>query len=136
MFKKVMVAVDGSETAQEALQEAHNIANSYQGQLCIVHVVGDDADDLARQAGNNVLEQAKSNVSGLSSIETRLLESDSMYGLTGIAEAIANAVNEWGANLLVVGTANRRGLERFVMGSVAEQVVAKVAASILLVRPR
>jgi nucleotide-binding universal stress UspA family protein len=33
-----------------------------------------------------------------------------------------------------VGTANRRGLERLVLGSVAEQLVSKIGASILLVR--
>lgn len=135
MFKKVMVAVDGSETAQEALKEAQNIANSYQGSMCIVHVIN-DSDGASQQAGNKILEQAKSAVSGIASVETRLLEADPLYGLTGIAESIADAVNDWDANLLVVGTANRRGLERFVMGSVAEQVVAKVDSSILLVRPR
>lgn len=41
-----------------------------------------------------------------------------------------------GADLLVVGTANRRGLQRFVIGSVAEQLVSLVGASVLLVRPQ
>lgn len=135
MFKKIMVAVDGSETAQEALKEAQNIANSYKGELCIVHVIS-DSDDASRQTGNKILEQAKATVSGMPSVKTSLLEAEAVYGLNGIAEAIANEVNEWGANLLAVGTANRRGLERFVLGSVAELVVAKVDASILLVRPR
>ncbi|MBP6368266.1 MAG: universal stress protein [Nitrosomonas sp.] len=35
---------------------------------------------------------------------------------------------------ITVGTANRRGLERFFVGSVAEQLVTKVSSSILLVR--
>lgn len=134
MFKKVMVAIDGSETSQEALKEAHNIASSYHGELCVVHVINESEENA--QEASALLERAKASVRGETSVETRLLEADELYGLTGIAEAIANAVNEWGANLLVVGTANRRGLERFMVGSVAEQVVAKVDASILLVRPR
>jgi len=56
--------------------------------------------------------------------------------LNGVVEAIAAAVADWEADLLVVGTANRRGLERFFIGSVAEQLVSHVSASILLVRPR
>jgi len=63
------------------------------------------------------------------------LEADILYGLESISTVIAAAAKEWGADLLVVGTANRRGLERFVIGSVAEQLVSKVESSILLVRP-
>ena len=43
---------------------------------------------------------------------------------------------EWGADLLAVGTSHRQGLERFYIGSVAEQLVNKVNASVLLVRPK
>lgn len=134
MYKKIMVAVDGSETGKQAVAEAENIANTYNATLCIVHSVGGDTE-ADKNAGNEILEQAKSTVSGLN-IETRLLEAEIEYGLNGITEAIAKASADWGADLLVVGTANRRGLERFFVGSVAEQLVAKVDASILLVRPQ
>ena len=134
MYKKIMVAVDGSETGNQAVVEAENIANTYNATLCIVHSVGGDTE-ADKTAGAEILEQAKSSVSGLN-IETRLLEAEVEYGLNGITEAIAKATVEWGADLLVVGTANRRGLERFFVGSVAEQLVAKVDASILLVRPQ
>ena len=135
MFMKVMVAIDGSETSQKALKEAQNIAASYHGTLCIVYAVG-DSDDADQQPGLKLLEHAKSAVGDGLEVETRLLQAEADYGLNGITEAVASAVKEWGADLLVVGTANRRGLERLVIGSVAEQLVAKVDASILLVRPR
>ncbi len=132
MYSKVMVAIDGSETAQEALKQVVGLVSLSQGALCIVHVVSESDDKVA---ANKILEQAKASVSGNFSIETRLLEADPTYGLNGISEAIAAAAKEWGAKILAVGTANRRGLERFLVGSVAEQLVAKVDASILLVRP-
>ena len=134
MYKKIMVAVDGSETAKQAQLEAENIANTYNATLCIVHSVGGDTE-ADKVAGKQILEQAKSSANALN-VETRLLEAEIEYGLNGITEAIAAASAEWGADLLVVGTANRRGLERFFVGSVAEQLVAKVDASILLVRPQ
>ena len=130
MYKKIMVAVDGSETAKQALAEAENIAHTYNATICIVHSVGSDSQN----AGTSILEQAKSSVRALK-IETQLLEAESEHGLNGIAEAIAVATYEWKADLLVVGTTNRRGLERFIVGSVAEYLVAKVSSSILLVRP-
>lgn len=134
MYKKIMVAVDGSETAKQALAEAENIANTYNGTLCIVHSIGGDTE-ADKQKGNEILAQAKGDVQALT-VETRLLEAEAEYGLNGITEAIAKAVAEWSADLVVVGTANRRGLERFFVGSVAEQLVSKVDASILLVRPQ
>jgi nucleotide-binding universal stress UspA family protein len=133
MYKKIMVAVDGSETGSRAVTEAENIANTYNATLCIVHSIGDDTE-ADKQKGNEILAQAKADVQALT-VETRLLEAEAEYGLNGITEAIAKASADWGADLLVVGTANRRGLERFFVGSVAEQLVAKVDASILLVRP-
>lgn len=134
MYKKVMVAVDGSEIAKQALSEAVNIVNTYNATLCIVHCVGDENENDMKK-GNEILEQAKSETDALS-VETRLLNAEVEYGLNGIAEAIAGAVYDWKADLLVVGTSNRRGLERFYVGSVAEQLVTKVDSSILLVRPK
>ena len=49
MFKKIMVAIDGSETSREALKEARNIATSYHGTLRIVYAVADSDD--TRSAG-------------------------------------------------------------------------------------
>lgn len=134
MFLKVMVAIDRSETSMEALMEAKNIAVSCHGTLRIVHAVG-NSDDADQQVGLRLLEHAKSAVGDGLEVETRLLQAEAEYGLNGIIESIAGAAKEWNADLLAVGTANRRGLERLVIGSVAEQLVAEVDASILLVRP-
>lgn len=133
MYKKVMVAIDGSETAKQALAEAENIANSYNATLCIVHSIASDTE-ADKKRGIDLLEQSSSSVDILN-VETSLLKAEIEFGLNGISEAIAIATSDWGADLLVVGTSNRRGLERFFIGSVAEQLVAKVNSSILLVRP-
>lgn len=134
MYKRVMVAVDGSEIAQQALAEAINIANTYNATLCIVHSIGSE-NEADKSRGNEILEKAKSGTNVLS-VETRLINAEAEYGLNGIADAIAAAVYDWKADLIVVGTSNRRGLERFYVGSVAEQLVAKVDSSILLVRSK
>lgn len=137
MYKKIMTAVDGSETAMQALAEAENIAKTYDAALCIVHAIslkigGDLAAD--KKIGQKILEQAKSSIT-LTDTETSLLVCQNGFGLAGITEAIATAVADWDADLVVVGTANRRGLKRFFIGSVAEQLIAQVDSSILLVRP-
>jgi nucleotide-binding universal stress UspA family protein len=130
-----MIAIDDSDVSRNALQEGCHVAHSYRAKLCLVHVIG-DGEAASLQAGHAVLSRARLTVPNQLRVETRLLQADADYGLTGVAEAIADAVKDWKADLLVVGTANRRGLERLVIGSVAEQVIAKVESSMLLVRPR
>lgn len=134
MFMKIMAAIDGSDTSMEALMEAKRMAVSHHATLRIVYAVA-DSDEADQQTGLKLLEQAKSAVGNGLDVETCILHAEAQYGLNGIAEAIAGAANQWDADLVVVGTANRRGLERFVIGSVAEQLIAKIDASVLVVRP-
>jgi len=115
--------------------EAKHIAASRQAALCIVYAAA-DSEEADQQVGRMLLERAKSVVGNGLHVEVRLLQAEAEYGLNGTAEAIAAAANEWDADLVVVGTANRRGLERFVIGSVAEQLIPKVEASVLVIRPR
>jgi len=129
-----MVAIDGGETSQDALNEAENIANSYNAALRIVYCISANEN---KKSGNDLLEKAEASVDALS-IETQLLQSDAAeYGSDSISGVIAAAATEWGADLLVLGTTNRRdhGLGRFIMGSVAERLVSRVSSSVLLVRP-
>jgi nucleotide-binding universal stress UspA family protein len=140
MYRKIMAAIADDEISWNALQEAIHIASADGAKLCIVHAAALASDDEknrnSRQAGADLLQRAKLAAGGKLDVETRLLEAEGDYGLKGISEAIANAVAEWDTDLLVVGTKGRRGLERLVIGSVAEQLVTAVAASILLARSR
>jgi nucleotide-binding universal stress UspA family protein len=137
MYKKVMVAIGSDENSPFALQEALHIASAGGARLCIVHAAAkaDDEENKNQRAGAKLLEQARSASAAVAEVETRLLDAEGEYGLNGIADAIAAAATEWGADLLVVGTKGRRGLERLVIGSVAERLVHTVEISILLVRP-
>ena len=138
MYEKIMVAISDDEISRNALKEALHIATAYGAKICIVHAVAetgdnDESNDTALKNGLELLDEAKSTARALA-VETRLLEADRQYGLNGISEAVSNAVTEWKADLLVVGTKGRRGLERLVIGSVAGKLVDTVDTSILLVR--
>ena len=138
MYKKIMVAIGNDETSSFALQEALHIASRDGAKLCVVHAAAKADDEESKkneQAGVALLEQARLSAGAQAQAEIRLLNDVGEYGLNSIAEVIANAAAEWGADLLVVGTKGRRGLERLVIGSVAEKLVHTVEISILLVRP-
>jgi nucleotide-binding universal stress UspA family protein len=133
MFMKILAAIDGKDTSMKALMEAKRMAVSTHGTLRIVYVATEDTD---QKAGLRLLAQAKSAVGDGVTVDTRVLHTEAVYGVTGIVDALANGVREWGADLVVVGSSHRRGLVRWVIGSVAEQLITKVDASVLLVRPQ
>jgi nucleotide-binding universal stress UspA family protein len=149
MHKRILVAVDGSSTGNAALAEALALAKAEQAQVRVVHVVdspylypdalyGSVAADLEairrawRQAGQTVIDQAVAAARHAGTApESGLVESDGQR-LSGV---IVDEARRWGADLIVVGTHGRRGLERVLLGSVAEGVARSAPVSVLLVRP-
>ncbi|MBL8450074.1 MAG: universal stress protein [Dechloromonas sp.] len=146
MYKKVLIAIDDSETSRCALAEAAHIAKTYGAALCIVHVADETLMgmhhrtlsttlnlDHARQAivdaGRKLLDEASATLTDMPA-ETRLLEASNKR----VSEVIVEAAKEWQADLIVIGTHGRRGLERLIIGSVAEQLVRLSPVSTLLVR--
>lgn len=132
MFKKVYIAIDGSEFSKQALSVATKIAQNFHAHLCVSHCIDEDTSE-KREKGNNLLVQAKSTIENIN-VDTQLLISGSDYGLNGITMAIAASAVDWGADLVVAGTSNKKGIDRFFLGSVAEELVTKVDCSIMLVR--
>ena len=63
-------------------------------------------------------------------VEIKVVESET----THVSDMLIEAAAEWHADLLIVGTHGRRGIERFFVGSVAERLVRKGRRSLLLVR--
>ncbi|HQU98224.1 MAG TPA: universal stress protein [Nitrosomonas sp.] len=132
MYKKVYIAIDDSEFSKQALSVATKIAKIFNASLCLAHCISED-DESKKDHGVQLLEKAKASITDLT-IETQLITADSTYGLNGITMAIASSAIDWEADLLVAGTSNKKGLDRFFLGSVAEELVKKVDCSVMLVR--
>lgn len=141
MFKRILVAVDGSDTAEQALLEAINLAKEHQAQLRIVHVVdvvninlGAEFPNLsAISSGREILRKAEAVARGAGiPVETRLIEIDTLGHR--IPEMIAADAEAWPADLIVICTHGRRGLSHLFLGSVAEGVVRVATKPVLLIR--
>lgn len=145
MFKRILVAVDSSQTGEQALQTAIALAVASRAVLRIVHVV--DTTDLNMGAelvnqstltegllknGQEVLDKAEISAAAAGvETETGLLTNETMN--KRIPEAIAEDADSWTADLIVIGTHGRRGLSRLFLGSVAEGVVRVAARPVLLI---
>lgn len=146
MYKRILVAVDGSAPSMLGLQEAIRLAKASGATLKLVYVVdlsfmylGDAAVALGsvmeslREAGGKVLADCKATAAKAEvPCEQTLIE-----GAAGaIADEIVAEAARWKADLMVLGTHGRRGLKRLALGSDAELVVRKSPVPVLLVRDR
>ena len=146
MYKKIMVAIDDSQTSQSALAEAIHIARTSEAKLYIVHVADETLLNLHGQplvsivnieaavaslsaAGNELLAEAMKQAEGIDA-EPLLLEALKRR----VSETIAEKAKELKVDLIVIGRHGRRGLATFILGSVAEQLARISDASVLLVR--
>jgi nucleotide-binding universal stress UspA family protein len=146
MYKRILVAVDGSDTSQLALQEALNLTKESGGQLHIVHVVDEVTFDLYQEvvdpgeiqkaiikSGEEILNKAQIAVRAANvKAETRLLEIEKLG--RRVPDMIAQEADAWPADLIVIGTHGRHGFNHLLMGSVAEGVVRIATKPVLLIR--
>ena len=147
MYKHILVAVDGSDTSNLALQEAIKLAKEQQAALMLVHVVDeapvymtiDTASALAeyqkamREAGQKLLAASVATVrqAGVE-VETKfvILEAPTHR----ICDAINQESKRWPSDLIVIGTHGRHGFSHLLLGSVAEGVIRLATKPVLVIR--
>lgn len=146
MYKRILVALDGSETSIRALTASLNLARQGGGRVRMVHVVEELAylggfDPYGASSGEliKVIREngAKILANGMAAAESAGVEADTvLYDNFGerLPEAIADAARQWNADLIVVGTHGRRGMGRVLMGSGAEQIIRLSPVPVLVIR--
>lgn len=146
MYRHILVAIDDSPTSVRALDEAISLARLVGAQLRIVHAVDEvslnwdveypyftEFKDAMVRAGQASLDKAvaAAKKAGVPA-DMRLIEIDRLGDR--IPEAIAREADAWPADLIVLGTHGRRGLNHVLLGSVAEGIVRVASKPVLLVR--
>jgi len=145
MYKHILVAVDGSETGNLALQEAIKLAKDQHATLRLVHVVDltmaysmveapyvAEFEHALRAAGEKVIADCSAVVRAAGiEFDTKsvVIEMPNQH----IYEAIEGEAKRWPADLVVVGTHGRRGFKRLFLGSVAEGVTRVATKPVLLI---
>ncbi|WP_300317518.1 universal stress protein [Accumulibacter sp.] len=148
MYKRIMVALDQSFMTGRVLATAVELAKATGAQVAICHAIDETLlaqREVAMMLPNSVgktearlrlgargfLDQAAETArkAGLE-VEIKVVESEHKH----VSDMLIEAAAEWQADLLVVGTHGRRGIERYFVGSVAERLVRKGRRSLLLVR--
>lgn len=146
MYTHILVAIDGSPHSEHALKHAVGLAKGLSAALRIVHVVDTgwlglgmelavDTVQLSqarREAGEQLIAKARESAQA-AGLEAEIQLAEMATPADHVAALIAKEAVAWPADLVVLGTHGRRGLERMLLGSVAEGVARLSAAPVLLV---
>jgi nucleotide-binding universal stress UspA family protein len=148
MYKKILLAIDGSPTSDKVLTEVANVA-APGATVRVMYVVEDPVTsfptlygeyydvELVREAlvdeGSKLLALAKARLHAQGfDVQTSLIDLRQLGG--DIPEAIKAESDAWAADLTILGTHGRRGVRRLFLGSVAEHFMRISEGPVLLVR--
>ena len=138
-FETVVAATDGSVHAQRAVGRAIAVATHHDASLLILSVVDvtpvglDESSDfrvtrLESQAERVVAEAADAaREAGVTDVETAV-----EFG--SVHREILGFTADCGGDLVVVGTHGRSGVDRLLLGSVAERVLRTASTPVMTVR--
>lgn len=138
MFKKLLVAYDGSAAALKAFERSVEMAKCFGAQLAIVVVLRppEFAEEVETRA---VLENARHRFDQeIANLQTQARAS----GIEPVphtcvghpAEQIIAVAERWGADLIVTGHRGQGLFERWLLGSVSRVVIAYARCAVLVVR--
>lgn len=131
MFDKIMVPTDGSEFAKKAEEMALSLAEKLEATVVAVHVIDEKLIypfEVMEEDGKEILSnvQKKGQKMGVK-VEEVLIFGNPRHDMKKISE-------KTGADLVVIASHGRTGLEKIIMGSVAENTLKTLKMPVLLVK--
>ncbi|SDC96139.1 universal stress protein [Paraburkholderia lycopersici] len=145
MYSRILVALDGSETAAAALDAAIRLAHGTGAELLPLYVIDIPAiayevpgfdPSIARDAyveeSRIVCADAQTRMTS-EGVKGTPRSAEVELGGEDVAQCIERIAADWRADLIVMGTHGRRGVRRLVLGSVAERVLRSARCPVLLI---
>ncbi|VWD14846.1 UspA domain-containing protein [Burkholderia lata] len=145
MYSNILVALDGSDTSSRALDAALTLASETGAKLTPVYVVdflvpaydmyGYDPSilvDAFREDGLRVTEDAARRMKARDVAGTPQISNVEPAG-EDIPHRIVALADEIEADLIVMGTHGRRGVQRLFLGSVAERMLRLATRPVLMI---
>ena len=153
MYKKILVAIDESKLSKQAFQQSLSLAKAFDAELQLLNVVS----PLEAKYQNTVAligsgyqsdktnEAAEAEWQLLVANRLEYLESlakeamargvsiDLIQEIGQPAQQICDSAKEWNADLIVIGSHGRKGLNELLVGSVSNYVSHHVPCAVLLV---
>lgn len=141
-FRKILIAVDNSTCSEKAAKSGYELAKTYGAEVALVNIIEPmpatinqdltiapvflESYDNSEENSHILLKEIeRTYADGIKTTYLSIVDS--------AAHGIINQSDEWGSDLIVIGTYGRTGLYHFLMGSVAEHVARKSACPVLII---
>ncbi|MBL0347513.1 universal stress protein [Candidatus Villigracilis affinis] len=143
MYKKILVPLDGSPLAEAVLPHAQALAKSEGAEIVLLSVpVTPNLDYLSRTPGlaTQIIEDAERETEAYLKTEVEKLTGEgtkvtSVMREGPIPEMILMVADEVHADVIAMSTHGRSGIQRWLMGSVADRVVHHAHIPVMLIHP-
>ena len=145
MFGSIVVGTDGSETANEAVRQATELAKAVGGRVHLVSAFEPVGNQRLREERQQVPEDMQWMVNPREDVDATLRDAGGAIEEAGVqvetyaregdpADAILDVAEEQNADLIVVGNKGMTGAKRFLLGSVPNKVSHHAPCSVLIIR--
>jgi nucleotide-binding universal stress UspA family protein len=143
MYKKILVPLDGSPLAEAVLPHAQALAKSEGAEIILLRVAVTPARYLFAHnpaEGNNIIKMLEKEAEDYMKEEVSKLQDEGVK-VTGVTrdgmapETILDVAEETHADVIAMSTHGRSGVQRWLMGSVADRVVHYSPIPVMLIHP-
>lgn len=144
MFKKILVPLDGSEEAEQALSPARTLARTFEAELRLVTVeemhdqlapsewdlsMGDFLDRKRNEIQKNLDRLAQG-------LQPEIHVTTAVLPLGPPVQRLLEEARECQADLIVLYSHGRGGIARIFIGSVAERLTRTAPCPVMIVHPQ
>lgn len=146
-FGTILVATDGSDDSDAAVEAALDLAHDTSGRLLVLSVVPEASGDGAQEGESGGPDAEPPPRDDEEVIEASDLTNDVVdhaveWGLEATplvwegepADAILAAARSEGADVIVIGSSGRSGVGRILLGSVSDDVIRRSTIPVMVVR--
>ena len=145
MFGSIVVGTDGSDTANEAVRQATELAKALDAEVHVVSAYEPVPEARLRMERKDVPGDLQWSINEREDVEATLAEAADNIKGAGVkvetfsregdpADAILDVAEEQNADLIIVGNKGMTGAKRFLLGSVPNKVSHHAPCSVLIIR--
>ena len=141
MYDTILIPTDGSDAATTAARYGLTLAERFDATVHVLSVVDPDrfatdavgdVDDLIRRQSERFERRARAAVDRVAAASSVPVETHVVEGRP--AAVLADAIDDYGADLVAMGTHGRSGVDRYLLGSLAERTLRTAHVPVLAVR--
>jgi|SRR5271157_924433 len=139
LFKKILIATDGSKRTQNAVEMGLKLAREQKSKVYAIYVVDtvtftsipmdvtwENMYQLLKDEGEDAVKIIKDSAQDVE-VQTQVLEGNPAVEITRYA-------SDNGVDLIVVGTLGKSGIDRILLGSTAEKVIRIAHCPVLVIK--